>query len=393
MDADSTQTALHIGRKQKEVRGCDYNYLRDQKSVVDKQPQKAPPLSIVDLFSGVGGLSLGICEAAQSMGHVPMVSFACDMDSLALDCFRLNLPTSACSSEDIQRVFSARPTGATTSAERRLLQACPSVDFLVGGPPCQGHSDLNNYSRRKDEKNSLYLYMARAAKVLSPKYVIIENVPGAIHDKGGAVQNAADLLAASGYHVELGTVDCLKIGVPQRRKRLILIGSRVSSPPSVSSIVEAFGLPDRDLRWAIGDLNPSSSGLMDEPSRPNKTTAARIDFLFDHNLYDLPDEQRPPCHSNRSHTYNSVYGRLHWERPAQTITSGFYCMCMGRYVHPDRRRTLTAHEAARLQFLPDSFRFPSGASRTNLATMIGNVVPPKVGYVLASALLQRGDNG
>lgn len=78
----------------------------------------------------------------------------------------------------------------------------------------------------------------------------------------------------------------------------------------------------------------------------------------------------------------SIYGRLHWDRPAPTITRGFYCMCMGRYVHPSQRRTLTAHEAARLQFFPDWFDFSPAGSRTKLAIMIGNAVPPKIGFAL-----------
>jgi DNA (cytosine-5)-methyltransferase 1 len=110
---------------------------------------------------------------------------------------------------------------------------------------------------------------------------------------------------------------------------------------------------------------------------PQSQTEKRINFLFDNQLYELPNEQRPPCHRDKAHSYDTVYGRLRWDRPAQTITSGFYCMCMGRYVHPEQRRTLTGHEAARLQFFPDFFDFSPAKSRTKLAEIIGNAVPPK----------------
>lgn len=100
----------------------------------------------------------------------------------------------------------------------------------------------------------------------------------------------------------------------------------------------------------------SQDTLMDMPSKPSKDNLKRIDYLFENNIYDLPNEQRPPCHQKGNHTYKSIYGRLHWDEPSQTITSGFYSMCMGRYVHPQLPRTLTAHEAARLQFFPDYFR-------------------------------------
>src|SRR6185312_3602501 len=99
-------------------------------------------------------------------------------------------------------------------------------------------------------------------------------------------------------------------------------------------------------------------------------------FLFEHGLYDLPNNQRPECHRDGNHSYRSVYGRLRWTEPAQTITTGFGSMGQGRYVHPQRRRTLTPHEAARLQTFPDWFDFGKETRRGVLAKAIGNAVPP-----------------
>ena len=113
-------------------------------------------------------------------------------------------------------------------------------------------------------------------------------------------------------------------------------------------MLKPYETPVRDLRWAIGDLE-NDAGLSPDRAagRTSAANARRIDYLFDNGLHDLPDSERPPCHRDRVHSYTSVYGRLHWDRPSPTITGGFYSMGMGRYVHPSRRRTLTPREAAR----------------------------------------------
>ena len=101
-------------------------------------------------------------------------------------------------------------------------------------------------------------------------------------------------------------------------------------------------------------------------------------WLLEHDEYDLPNSERPLFDQNDGHTYLSMYGRLDWEKPAQTITSGFGSIGQGRYMHPDQMRALTPHEAARIQGFPDYFRFAPLPSRASLATMIANAVPPEL---------------
>jgi DNA (cytosine-5)-methyltransferase 1 len=111
-------------------------------------------------------------------------------------------------------------------------------------------------------------------------------------------------------------------------------------------------------------------------------------YLLDRGEYDLPNELRPPCHQG-DHSYKSMYGRLKWDEPAQTITSGFGSIGQGRYMHPERARALTAHEAARIQGFPDYFDFSSCPTRSALATMIGNAVPPALAASLIGAYLSQ----
>ncbi|CAH0298487.1 DNA cytosine methyltransferase [Peribacillus sp. Bi134] len=378
-----------IDLKMREVSGNDYNFLRKKEN--EPLPRSNRVINVVDLFSGCGGLSLGIKEACRTLGYGFRVPLAIDFDKNAYECYKHNFKESFAVNADIGELMSSELGSKVTEREKLLINQIGKVDFLVGGPPCQGHSDLNNSTRRNDPKNGLYLYMARAAELFSPTHIIIENVVGAIHDKNRVVQTVADYLSQLGYNVNMGIINLAKIGVPQSRKRLVLIASKVASLDiNVESIEKRYSLDERNIKWAFEDLmGIKSNSIVDKVSTPSKDNRRRIDYLFENNLYELPNEERPPCHRDKKHSYKSIYGRLNWDNPSQTITSGFYSMCMGRYVHPSDRRTLTAHEAARVQFFPDFFDFSPIKTRSALATIIGNAVPMKLSYIISLELLKK----
>ncbi len=115
----------------------------------------------------------------------------------------------------------------------------------------------------------------------------------------------------------------------------------------------------------------------------------RIKWLFDNDAYELPNEARPDCHKD-GHSYPSVYGRMYWDKPAQTITTGFLTPGRGRYIHPLRPRVITPHEAARIQAFPDSFEFVVNGhdpARNAITKWIGDAVPPVLGYAATLPLL------
>lgn len=341
---------------------------------------------VVDLFSGCGGISLGVQEACRALGLGFEHALAIDVDKSASLVFAANFGSENLRTGSVNDYF--EPLEAKLSAGERLLQtSIGQVDLLVGGPPCQGHSDLNNYTRRNDPKNALYQTMARAARILQPKAVLVENVQGSRHDVSGTVELTRRVLEAEGYHVEDELVNLLSLGVPQRRRRHIMIATR-GRAIRPSDIEAKYRIDSKTVRWAIADLAQAEpKDLVNIASRPSKDNQRRIQYLFDNELFELPNSERPPCHRDKAQTYHSVYGRLRWDDSAQTITSGFYSMCMGRYVHPSLPRTLTAHEAARLQFFPDFFDFAPAGNRTSLATIIGNAVPMKLSYVAAGEIL------
>jgi DNA (cytosine-5)-methyltransferase 1 len=231
--------------------------------------------------------------------------------------------------------------------------------------------------------------MARAAEVLEPDFVMIENVPTVRHDISDVVGTTTAHLERSGYSVFEATVPLHALGVAQLRKRHVLLASRdarVKPAEILSALAQRQPDGTHTLRWAIGDLMSVSPVGIDTPPRASAENLRRMEYLLSKDEHDLPNEERPRCHQG-SHSYKSMYGRLHWDRPAQTITSGFGSIGQGRYMHPALARALTAHEAARIQGFPDYFDFSGVRRRADLATMIGNAVPPVLAREITSYLL------
>lgn len=347
----------------------------------------AQNVRIADIFSGCGAMTLGVWEACRALNLNATPAFAVDINPKALEVFQANFPDCETHSGSVEEVLS-EPGERLTTAERRLKKILGSIDVLVGGPPCQGHSDLNNHTRRKDPRNALLLKMVRCAEVLKPNHIVIENVPGILYDRDNVVVLGATFLEELGYSVDWGLIDARNLGVAQRRRRFFMIASKKTQDLSVDNITKLYEVPDRSFGWACSDLmDVTGNNELDSMTKTSPLNARRIEYLFENDTYDLPDDQRPDCHKDKPHSYKSVYGRLYWEKPAQTVTSGFRSMGQGRYVHPRRRRTITPHEAARLQFIPDFFDF-SKANKTALAELIGNAVPPKLSYAIMLEMLR-----
>ena len=261
------------------------------------------------------------------------------------------------------------------------------MDIVVAGPPCQGHSDLNNHTRRQDPKNQLVLRVVRFAEIFRPKYVLIENVQGIRHDRLGSLAAAKADLSRLGYDITERLLRADRVGAAQARRRYFMFAS-LDGVHSFDEMVEPFACRPRTMEWAISDLLSEDAGsIFSSAAHHSLTNRQRIDFLFDHDLHELPDSERPNCHANGNHRYQGVYGRMHWDRPAPTITTGFGSTGQGRFVHPLERRTLTPHEAARLQFFPDFFDFGT-CGRRDYQELIGNAVPSKLAY--AAVLHQLG---
>jgi len=352
----------------------------------------------VDLFAGCGGLSLGVMEACRRLKMSHSIQLATDWDERAISIFASNLRPKTIETGDIFRFFDGDVgQKRKTENERLLIGNNPHVmepDLLTGGPPCQGHSDLNNHTRRGDPRNSLYLRMVRAAEIIKPKAVIIENVSTVIHSKEDVVGRAITELTSRGYLVSERLLWAHEFGVPQRRKRHFLVASKVREPDF--SILDGLRMNEhRTLRWAIEDLLDAydESSTYNSSAVPSGENQTRMNWLIENDEWDLPNHLRPPCHQ-QGHNYPAVYGRMRWDEPCSTITRGFGSTGQGRFMHPSATpgRTLTPHEAARVQTFPDWFDFGQNL-RGTMSKTIGNAVPPLLAmHVSLVALNSMSEN-
>lgn len=364
---------------------------------------RGPAVRVAELFCASGGLVLGVDQAARELELGVRSIAAVDQDEEALAIYRRHNSTSVTTTKSVSTLVDYRVRGqgedCTFVYEPELVDPewsdlVGSIDVLLAGPPCQGHSNLNNRTRRNDERNALYLTVPAIGVALRAPIVVIENVQAVVHDRKQVVQSAIALLERAGYSVTTHVLRAAELGWPQRRQRFFVVARRDRPPLPLAEVSRVFSAEPRDLWWAIGDLeHHDSDHFMDQQPELSEENRRRIDWLFDNDEYDLALDQRPTSHRNGT-TYNAVYGRLRPDQPSPTITTGFMTPGRGRYIHPTQRRVLTAREAARLQGFPDTYDFTvrRGAppSKAKLSKWIGDAVPMPLGYVAAIAALAPG---
>lgn len=373
--------------------------IRGEMPVLRRADTDIRRLRLADLFCGSGGFTNGIRMAANAFGLKIDVKFAVDTDVAALGIYRQNhkpFKTVGRSVKDIldsQVIIKdgkARFYYDPVLVHEELEEFAGDVDLVVAGPPCQGHSNLNNHTRRDDVRNALYPTAAEIAVAVGSKGILIENVPAVLHDKYESVRITRELLGELKWSIDDSVVAATSIGWPQTRKRHFLSASFSQPVIPLRHIVDALGSEPRSLKWLLSDvLDVESPSFMDQVGKMSDTNVERINFLFDNNLYTLPDHIRPKSHQD-GHTYPSSYGRMRWDKPSGTITTGFMTPGRGRFIHPLRRRPLTPREAARIQGFPDSFKFGSDdqpPSRALLAKWIGDAVPGPLGYAAAMSII------
>lgn len=271
--------------------------------------------------------------------------------------------------------------------EGPLFPLLGTIDVLLAGPPCQGHSSLNNHTRANDPRNSLYLTAVAAAIAVGARFVVIENVPGVVRDRLGVLDIARALLEKRGYKTDAGVIDGQRIGWVQRRRRHFLVATLGPLRP-LKDVLDEF----RASPIPAGDFLQQCPTRDDVPllnTWPEYSEETRKRFKFfemNPDFYDLPCEHRPECHRNGT-TYKAVYGRMRPDQPIPTITTGFLTPGRGRFVHPTELRTLTPSEAAYAQGFPRWFKFgiDPEPTRSELSKWIGDAVPLPLGYVALHA--------
>jgi DNA (cytosine-5)-methyltransferase 1 len=274
----------------------------------------------------------------------------------------------------------------------------PHADVIIGGPPCQGFSLLNK-NRANDLRKGLWRAYWTIVQRVEPSVFVMENVPELLASP--EFFEFRRTAQAAGWRIVADILNAADFGVPQRRRRAFVIGSRLADP-SLPRATHAHpdyagdsGLsPWRTVFDAIGDL-PEPEGVEPRPDlrgpldlhfgrTPTEISLARYRAVpAGGNRFDLlanrPDIT-PGCWVRKTHGGTDLFGRLWWHRPSVTIRTEFFKPEKGRYLHPEQDRPITHREAARLQTFPDTFRFVG--TKTEIARQIGNAVP----CVLATAI-------
>jgi len=330
-------------------------------------------MKALDLFCGCGGLSQGLLEAEFD------VVGAVEIDSLAAETYRLN--------HKMTRVWEADIQSLDPLAMMEELGLTPGeLDLLAGCPPCQGFSairTLNGKRGSNDPINDLVFEFLRFVRAFRPKAIMLENVPGlALNER---FLRLSSELQDLGYILDWRVVNVAAYGVPQRRRRFILIGGHHKS----IGIAEGLS-PVSTVRQTIGALSAagqSGDPLHDLPEKRDAKTKLMISKIPKDggSRKDLPASFSLPCHQ-RCNGFKDVYGRMSWDRVSPTITGGCVNPSKGRFLHPEENRSITLREAALLQSFPIDYKFSMKRGKFPIAQMIGNALPPRFITIQARAI-------
>lgn len=315
----------------------------------------------IDLFSGIGGLSTGLKKAGFN------VVASVENDKCSVEGYKLNHPNTKVFNQDIRSI--------NTKDIFKLLNNS-RLHLLAGCPPCQGFSAIRRLNKNRsvrDHRNNLVLEYLRFVKELNPTTLMMENVPGLINYY--LFKEIVKELKHLGYYIDIEIVDVKNYGVPQKRKRLVMIGSKLGELK-----VAKLDIPKETVRKAIEGIS-SKDKLFSIVASHTPRIQKMIELIPKNggSRKDLPNEYILDCHKKENVGFNDVYGRLKWDDYSSTITGGCLNPSKGRFLHPEEDRCINAREAALLQTFPKNYKFPN-TSKQSIALMIGNALPPRFSY-------------
>jgi DNA (cytosine-5)-methyltransferase 1 len=341
----------------------------------------------IDSFSGAGGLSLGL----QKAGFDVLCSF--DNDPNCVKTQRAN-----------KKYFDHKilQAGIDDLLKGALLKKAGlkrgELFLLAGGPPCQGFS-IQRIGDDNDVRNNLVQKFVRLIDELLPQYFLMENVPGIKGARGSAIlDRALNQAAKIGYHIHENTLDAQDYGVPQRRKRVIIVGERMNGRSPAFRIPMPVTLEGgrKTVYETIGHLPAPPEDGSNHPRIPNH----RRDRLSELNKKrlaalkagqgrdQLPRNLLADCHlvSSSIIGHRNVYGRMSWDEVAPTITARFDSFTRGQFGHPDQLRSISLHEGALLQTFPEDFIFIG--NKVEIARQIGNAVPVQLAVAIGRQIIR-----
>jgi len=359
-----------------------------------KKMPSSQDVLVVDFFCGAGGTSWGFANTRQS--HLTFrVLGGIDIDKVALASYsrNVNAPGIEC---DIREL--ANEPSRLEDLFPDLLARTTEPLVFIGTPPCQGFSAHRRKDDRLDARNDLVLAFASLVVRFRPDVFVIENVAETLSGRyDDYFTKARDLMGDAGYHIAQGVLDLSLFGVPQRRRRAVVLGSLKPGLELPTPVLSADQAPT--VRRAIAHLEEIASGetSADDPlHRAPDHTQRILDKIHripadGGDLRDLGKQEQLDCHSRmesrKSKGFSDVYGRLRWDSPSVTITAKCSTPSTGRFLHPTQHRSISVREAAILQGFPQNYQFEGPF--VNQYRQIGEAVPPIFARALAWQVLDH----
>lgn len=351
--------------------------------------------TVIDLFAGVGGLSLGFEMAGFE------VALANEFDPSIAEAYKKNRPGTKMIVEDITKL----PVDETFGPYEGKVTA------VIGGPPCQGFSQKGSRKSINDPRNFLFRYYFEVVKRVKPKYFVIENVPNLLTTEGGYFKDEiVELFSGIGYVVSCGVLCAADFGVPQDRHRTCILGKLGATEPvslpkpngTHTTVWDAIS----DLSYLESGEGAEEQGYRNTPqsnyqrmlragsdelcnhiaTRHSKTTLERLEMIAP----ECGKEMLPEEHHTKS-IYSGTWCRMKKDGIAKTITTRYDTPSSGEFTHPYLNRAITTREAARIQSFPDTFHFYG--SKSSQMKQVGNAVPPLLGKAIAERILDDMKNG
>ena len=348
--------------------------------------------NVIDLFSGVGGLSYGFSKIPQFK-----ILLANEIEKDIAIAYKLNHPNVEMLNCDIRNL--------TEDVLNKVLNG-KSVDIIAGGPPCQSYSTLGK--RQMDDRANLFKEYKRILNILKPNIFIFENVVGILSmDNGKLFTKIQNEFKQLGYELKYKILNAADFGVPQQRERVLIVGVKGVNNFIYPTPTHGKNLkPYVTVKDAINDLPILSSGEMSKQYRTdpinefqNFVRQGSTTFVTEHEspkssehlikimktLKDGESKKDLPINIRPKSGYGNTYAKLWWNKPSTTITRNFACPSSSRCIHPRDSRALSIHEGARLQSFPDDYIFYG--TKTMKRLEIGNAVPPLLSLAIANQVL------
>ncbi len=337
----------------------------------------------IDFFCGAGGMTYGLREAGIN------VIAGIDNDVTCKETYELNNPGSIFLSEDISKLL----------PERLQIKTNVSINdpnlLFIGCAPCQFWSKINTDKRKSELSKNLLTEFQRFVEYFNPGYVVIENVPGLKNNKNAKVRETfLKFLKSKNYVYKDDIINVHDYGVPQNRKRYLIVASRVNKiinlPQKINgsfTVRQFIGKANGFPKIESGHKDPSdfmhTSAELSEKNKKRimktkKNGGTRLCWKDDSDL-------QVPAYIDKDNCFKDVYGRMYWDKPAPTITTRFNSLSNGRFGHPEEDRALSLREGATLQTFPIEYIFKG--NEAIITRHIGNAVPPVLAKKIGELIL------